>query len=133
MRDTSALPMVYARFGCVDIGLIPARRFKQHLRCRGPRNPRRCLGRRCGPNLRRRSFPATMGGDRDPPPPQWSSGIPSAVRTRQSLSGGRTMHAKNVSTFAPTLGSISRSVRGLGPRFRLAVTLPGLVVAFGCE
>ena len=49
----------------------------------------------------------------------------------QSPSGGRTMRAKNASTYAPTLGSISRSVRGLG-RFRPAVTLAGLVVAFGC-
>jgi hypothetical protein len=38
------------------------------------------------------------------------------------------MRAKNASTFAPTLGSISRSVRGLGARFRLlAVTLAGPV------
>jgi hypothetical protein len=36
MRDTSALPMVYARFGCVDIGLIPARCFKQHLGVEDP-------------------------------------------------------------------------------------------------
>jgi hypothetical protein len=56
----------------------------------------------------------------------------SAGHHRGQSSGGRTMRAKNASTFAPTLGSISRFVRGLGPRFRLFAVTIAWPVAFGC-